>query len=81
MRVVGPPPGIRRRVELDACGRGSAAPARSAPVPGGHSWSGAMFGTDPQAKEAVARDRRQKMFMFLVIAVLAVGALFWIMSS
>ena len=40
-----------------------------------------MFGTDPQAQASVARDRRQKMLMFLVIAILAAGALFWIMSS
>jgi hypothetical protein len=40
-----------------------------------------MFDTDSQAPATVARDRRQKMLMFLVIAVLAAGALFWIMSS
>lgn len=40
-----------------------------------------MFGTDPQAHTSAARERRQKMLMFLVIAALAAGALIWIMSS
>ena len=40
-----------------------------------------MFETDSQSQAAVAHDRRRKMLMFLLIAVLAAGALFWIMSS
>lgn len=40
-----------------------------------------MFGTDPQSEAAVARERRQKMLMFLLIAGLAAGAVIWILSS
>lgn len=40
-----------------------------------------MFGTDPQTQASVARERRQKVLIFLAIALIAAGALFWIMSS
>lgn len=40
-----------------------------------------MFGLDPKADAAVARERRQKMLMFLLVAGLAAGALLWILAS
>lgn len=40
-----------------------------------------MFETDSQSPAAIARDRRRKILMFLLIAVLAAGAVLWIMST